>query len=51
MLIKKHIYWTANTKGDSIDAHFDLNEVGNVDALKQVEDGVAYHVFCMKELY
>ena len=22
--------------------------MGNVDAVNQVEDGVAYHVFCMK---
>ena len=29
--------------------HFSLKEVGNVDTVKKVEDGVAYHVFCMKE--
>ena len=38
-----------NIKGDAIDAHFSLKEVGNVDAVNQVEYGVAYHVFCMKE--
>ena len=44
-LIKKCIYWPANINGDAIDAHFASKEVGNFDALKQVEDGVAYHVF------
>ena len=50
-LIKKRIYWPENIESDAIDAHFYLKEVGNVDALKQVEDGVAYHVFFMKETY
>ena len=44
-LIKKHRYWSANIKGDTTDAHFSSKEVGNVDAAKQVEYGVAYHVF------
>ena len=48
-LIKKRKYWTANIKGDTIDAHFASREVGNVDSVKQVEDGVAYHVFFMKD--
>ena len=48
-LIKKCIYWPANIKGDAIDAHFSSKEVVNVDAVKQVEDGMAYHVFSMKE--
>ena len=47
-IIKKRRYLPANIKGGSIDAHFSLKEVGNVDAVKQVEDGLAYHVFCMK---
>ena len=37
------------SKSDAIDAHFALKEVGNVDSVKQVEDGVAYHVFLMKD--
>ena len=48
-LIKKHRYWPEIIKGDAINAHFSSKEVGNVDAVKQVEDGVAYHVFCTKE--
>ena len=48
-LIKKRRYWPENIKGDEIDAHFSSKEVGNVDAVKQVEDGAAYHVFFMKE--
>ena len=48
-LIKKRRYWQANIKGDAIDAYFVSKEVINVDAVKQVEDGVAYHVFFMKE--
>ena len=48
-LVQKRRYWTANIKGDEIDAHFAPKEVGNVDAVKQVEDGVAYHIFCMKD--
>ena len=48
-LIKKHRYWPANIKGDTIDANFSLKEMGNVDAVKQVEGGVAYHGFFMKE--
>ena len=38
-----------NIKDDAIDVHFSSEDVGNVDAVKQVEDGVAYHVFCMKD--
>ena len=48
-LIKKCRYWLVNIKGDAIDAHFSSKEVGNVDTVKQVEDGVDYHVFCTKE--
>ena len=48
-LIKKRRYWPENIKGDAIDAHFYSKEVGNVDELKQVEDGVIYHVFFMEE--
>ena len=48
-LINKRKYWPANTKGDEIDAYFALKEVGNVDALKQVHDRVAHHVFRMKD--
>ena len=48
-LIKKRRYWTVNIKSDAIDAHFSSKEVENVDTVKQVENGVAYHVFCMKE--
>ena len=48
-LIKKHRYWPENIKSDAIDAHFDSKELGNIDAVKQVEDGVDYHLFCMKE--
>ena len=44
-------YWPANIKGDVIDAHFALKVVGNFDAVKQVESGVAYHVLFMKEPY
>ena len=47
-LIKKRRYCPANTKGDAIDSHFVSKEVGNVDAVKQVEYGVAYHIFCTK---
>ena len=46
---KKRRYWRENIKGDSIDAHFASKEVGNVDSAKQLEDGVYYHVFCMKD--
>ena len=48
-LVQKRRYWTSNIKGDEIDAHFAPKEVGNVDAVKQVEDRVAYHVFLMKD--
>ena len=48
-VIKNRRYWPANIKGDAIDTHFSSKEVVNVDAVKQVEDGVAYHVFFMKE--
>ena len=47
--IKKRRYWPANIKGVAIDAHFASKEVGDFDVVKQVEDGVAYHVFFMKE--
>ena len=48
-LIKKCRYWPENIKGDAIDAHFAAKEVGNVDAVKQVEYRVAYHEFSMKD--
>ena len=35
-LIKKCRYWPENIKGDEIDAHFVLKEVGNIDEVKQV---------------
>ena len=47
-LIKKRRYWPENIKGDAINSHIASKEAGNVDAVKLVEDGVAYHVFCMK---
>ena len=48
-LIEKNGYWPANIMGGAINAHFALREVFNVDAVKQVEYGVAYCVFCMKD--
>ena len=48
-IINKLRYWPANIKGCAIDAHLALKDVVNVDAVKQVEDGLAYHLFCMKE--
>ena len=42
-------YLPASIKDEEINAQFALKEVGNVDALKQVEDGLAYHVCCTKE--
>ena len=48
-LIKKHRYLPANIKGDATDAPLASKEVVNVDTVKQVEYGVAYHVFCMKD--
>ena len=50
-IIKKCRYWPANIKVDAIDAHFSSKDVGNFDAVKQVKDGVAYHVFFMKDTY
>ena len=41
MIIKKRIYWPENIKSDVINAHFASEEVGNVDAVKQVEYWVA----------
>ena len=35
-LIKKRRYWPENIKGDAINAQFALQEVGNVDTVKQV---------------
>ena len=49
-LIKKRIYWPENIKVDAIDDQFSSKEVGNFDSDKQVEYGVAYHVFFMQEL-
>ena len=37
--IKKRRYWPPNIKGNAIDTHFSSKDVGNVDAVKQVEDG------------
>ena len=47
-LIKKRIYWPENIKGDAIDAHFAAKEVGNVDAVKQVEDGSGIMYFARR---
>ena len=49
VLIKKRRYWPVNIKGDAIDSHFASKEVDNVYSVKQVEDGVDYCVFFMKE--
>ena len=48
-IIKKRRYWTENINGDAIDSHFVSNDVVIVDTVKQVVDGVAYHVFCTKQ--
>ena len=45
VLVKKRRYWPEIIKGDVINAHFAPKELGNVDAVKQVEYRVAYHVF------
>ena len=47
-IINKHRYWPVNIKGGAIDYNLASKEVINVYAVKQVEDGVAYHVFCIK---
>ena len=44
-IINTRRYWPENIKGDTIDDHFDSKELCNVDSVKQVEDGVTYHVF------
>ena len=48
-VIKKHRNQPTNFKGDATNDHFAPKEVGNVDAVKQVEYGLAYHVFCTKD--
>ena len=48
-LIKKRRYWPTSVPGDKIDEHMENSEVGEVDALKRKNDGVDWHVFCMKE--
>ena len=45
------LIWPSNIRGVAINVHFSLKEVGNVDTVKQVEYGVDYHVFCMKDPY
>ena len=48
-LIEKRRYCPANIKGGSINDHFDSKEVVNVDAVNQMEYGMSYHLFCMKD--
>ena len=48
-LMMKRRYWLTNIKVDAIDAQFASKELGNAAAVKQVEYGVGYHVFCIKE--
>ena len=50
-IIKKRRYWLANIKGNAIDSHFSQNEVGSVDAINNVEGGLDYRVFFMKDPY
>ena len=49
-LIKECRYFLVNIKGDAINAQSASKKVGTVDAVNQVEDGVAYHESCMKDL-
>jgi len=48
-LIKKHHYWPCSVDGDAIAAHFADKEVGSVDALPGVLEGIPFHIYCMKE--
>ena len=48
-LIKKRRYWPKHIKGDEIRDHFVQREVGDVDALPGIMDGVSFHVYAMKE--
>jgi len=48
-LIKKRRYWPRGIDGDAIASHFADKDVGSVNALPGIQDGVSFHVFCMKE--
>jgi len=49
-LIKKHWYWLQGVDGDGIMTHFVGKDVGSVDALPLVLNGIPFHIYCMKEL-
>ena len=44
-LIKKRKYWPKYIDGDSIDAHFEGKEVGNMDSLPGKMHNVLFHIF------
>ena len=49
-LIKKWCYWPVGVPGDQINQDFMKRDVGSIDALRGEQDGVPYHITCMKEL-
>jgi hypothetical protein len=48
-LIKERRYWPWMVPGDAMERHFEDKEVGDVDAIEGVLDGVKYTLWGMKE--
>lgn len=48
-LIKKRRYWPKDVNGEAIAAYFEDKDVGHSDAWPGEQDGVRFHLFCMKE--
>ena len=48
-LIKKHHFWPALVPGHVIDQNFDDKEVGSVNSVGCLLEGVKYHIWAMKD--
>ena len=49
-LIKKRRYWPKGVLGDAIDRDFAGKELGSVDAIQGIQDGIPYHIYVMKDV-
>jgi hypothetical protein len=49
-VIKKRRFWPKHVPGDAMDERMSTKEIGHVDTLKGVIDGVPYDLFCMKDI-
>ena len=49
-VIKKRCYWPSYVKGDVMNKHMSEKQLGECDCIKGEMDGVAYNLFCMRDV-